>query len=90
MILSHGPPVSGGRFLWPLVTKRGTNVRTTEPPDTPTYWFFTMEMAKRQGRFLEAQHALEQLRRLGVDIRFSDGRTSRRRTRKTGGPTDAA
>jgi hypothetical protein len=38
--------------------------------DSPTYWFALLEMARERGRFLEAQRALEQLRRLGVLVPF--------------------
>jgi hypothetical protein len=42
--------------------------------DSPTYWFAVMEGAKTRRDFVKAQEALEQLRRLGVDIRFSQQR----------------
>lgn len=38
--------------------------------DSPVYWFVVMENAKRRGEFLRAQQALDQLRRLGVLVRF--------------------
>ncbi len=54
----------------------------------PTYWFAVMEGAKRQGQFLLAQQALDELRRLGVVVQFRRPGNRPLRPRK-GGP-DAA
>lgn len=53
--------------------------------DSPTYWFVLMEEARARGRFIEAQQALEELRRLGIEVRFRGGKPV-----QTGGPKRAS
>jgi hypothetical protein len=60
---------------------------TEKHRDSPTYWFAILEMARERGRFQEAQHALDELRRLGVHVRFGRPRNPRPRS---GGPIHAA
>jgi len=57
--------------------------------NSPTYWFALMESAKNRHDFIQAQQALEELRRLGVEITFhKPGKPPRRKRR--GGPEHAA
>jgi hypothetical protein len=49
--------------------------------NSPAYWFAVMEAARNSGRFVTAQQALDELRRLGVHVRFEGG-TRDRRTHK--------
>jgi len=54
---------------------------------SPTYWFALLEIARERGEFLRAQHALDELRRLGVIVRFRPRRKPHRPRR---GGTDHA
>jgi hypothetical protein len=55
----------------------------TDYRDSPTYWFAILEIARACGNFLDAQQALDELRRLGVFVQF--GRPNPSRPKK-GGP----
>lgn len=44
---------------------------STNPNDSPVAWFATLERARLDGNHERAAHALRELRRLGVTVRFA-------------------
>jgi hypothetical protein len=48
-----------------------TTEKPARPPtEEPVYWFVRLEQALDKGDFVAAQHATDELKRLGVHVRY--------------------